>query len=411
MPVIRLLAIEETAVVSGPAKNLIEFCRRCRSLEGSGALPRIEASIAVLLHRRERGRSRGTEDPMQEVGPPSAGTAAGIPFLVAVRQAGIELDVLRERFRFDPSLIGGLRQTVERRDPDIVQTHHVKSHLLTRLSGLWRDRPWIAFHHGYTTTDLKMRCYNQLDPWSLRAAHRVITMNSAFARDLEVKGVPAERIRIVHNAVDRPQPIGEHRVRALRSALGMADDERIVLAVGRLSREKGHADLVGALAHLRRMHPGMSVRLVIVGEGPERQHVERLARSLAVHTSITFAGHVGEIDPYYAVADVLALPSHSEGSPNVLLEAMAAGLPVVATDVGGIPEIVSDQVTALITRPHDPRAIGEALGLMLTSPRMARKIAANARNAVTSRHSPETRLHKLLQIYCETWRNSSAGTT
>ena len=117
------------------------------------------------------------------------------------------------------ALSASLRRIVEQRAPNIVQTHNVKSHFLMRQSGLWRRQPWVAFHHGYTTTDLKMRVYNQLDRWSLRAAHCIITVSHAFARELARAGVPPERICVLHNSVSagRAAHVRDEEVQSLKS--------------------------------------------------------------------------------------------------------------------------------------------------------------------------------------------------
>jgi len=189
-----------------------------------------------------------------------------------------------------------------------------------KLSGLGRRHLWVAYHHGYTTTDWKMLAYNQLNRLSLPSAARVITVCGPFAEELSRTGVPAGRIMICHNSVVESRRVSEEERRALKEKLGMAKDERLVLAVGRLSREKGHADLVRALAILRGLNSELKWKLVIVGDGPERERVERMARAKGVERCVLFAGQIGDVKPYYAIADVLALPSHSEGSPNVLLE-------------------------------------------------------------------------------------------
>ena len=142
---IKLLAVVEASSVTGPAKNLISFSREASNHCYSG-LPAIESSVATFR--------RGPLETDNQ-------------FVAAAREAGIDTDYIDERFRFDARVLTQLRSLVEQRDPCIIQTHSVKAHFLTRLSGLWRDRPWVAFHHGYTTTDLKMRAYNQLDRWSL----------------------------------------------------------------------------------------------------------------------------------------------------------------------------------------------------------------------------------------------------
>lgn len=372
---IKLLAMIEASTVTGPAKNLVEFCRNARS-----KLYSVEASI-VTFNR--------------------AGSTGQDPFIEAVREAGVSSDVIDERYRFDLGVLPQLREAVARRSPDIIQTHNVKSHFLVWLSGLWRERPWVAFHHGYTTTNLKMRAYNQLDRLSLKHASRVVTVSEAFARDLQGLGVARNRISVLHNSIDvsRAADINDGEVRDLRMRLKIADDERVVLAVGRMSREKGHADLIAALDHLRRLYPEMRVRTVIVGSGPEQPRIESAIDSFGLCGQVIFAGQVPDVRPFYGMADVLALPSHSEGSPNVLLEAMAAGLPVVATNVGGVPEIVTDNETGLLVEASDARGLARAIGNILVETELARGLACRARRHVGEHHSPESRLARLLEIY------------
>lgn len=382
---IRVLALMEARTVTGPAKNIIEFCRRARALGASpGDPPAAEVSF-LTFHR----------------GPEPAGGEAPNPFVAAARAAGVEVELIRERFRFDPRVLGELRRTVERRRPDVIQTHSVKSHFLVRLSGLWRRRPWVAFHHGYTSTDLKMGLYNCLDRWSLPAAHRVVTVCGPFAQQLARRGVRPERIFVRHNSINENgaalPPASD--VRALRERLGIGEGARVVLAVGRLSREKAHVDLVEALGRLRGSDPGVDFRLVVVGDGPERPAVERAAREQGLSDRLAFAGHVSDVRPFYALADLLALPSHSEGSPNVLLEAMAAGVPVAATAVGGVPEVVAHEESALLVPPHDTRAMAAAVGRLLADAPLARKLASNASALVAARYSPEAYARSVVEIY------------
>jgi glycosyltransferase involved in cell wall biosynthesis len=380
---IKLLSVMEATTVTGPAKNLIGFVARARSPEFAAALglPRVETSVVTF----ERGGANGT---------PNA-------FVAAARDAGIDVDVIPERFRFDPRVLDGLRRVVARRAPDLIQTHMVKSHFLLRLSGLSRTRPWVAFHHGYTATDAKMRIYNQLDRWSLPAATRVLTVCGPFAEQLARAGVRREKITVRHNSVTAPARSDGAETAALRARLGIDDEERVILAVGRLSFEKGHADLVNALGRLRRLAPDLKFKLVVVGDGPERPRVEEAARADDISDRVVFAGHARDVRPFYALADALALPSHSEGSPNVLLEAMAAGVPVAATRVGGVPEIAEDGESALLVPARDPGAMAAALERLLADSALASRLAESARERALTHFSPEAYARALVEFYDE----------
>jgi glycosyltransferase involved in cell wall biosynthesis len=234
----------------------------------------------------------------------------------------------------------------------------------------------------------------------LLAADRVITVSHSAAQALGRIGVRASRLRVVHNAIS-PNPEDDPRASlALRKSLGISDKQRVVLAAGRLSREKGHTDLVTAFGYLAQQQPATSICLLVAGDGPERHRIEALTKSFDGNHRVLLLGHVSNLKAYYAMADLMVLPSHSEGSPNVLLEAMAAGLPIVATRVGGVPEIVCHGHTAILVEPRKPRALAHGISLLLSDRSLAKQLSANALRAVLD-YSPLARMRALTEIYNE----------
>ena len=416
----KILSIIEATTVTGPAKNLLNFCRLVRSAEfQANGTPSVEVSI-VTFHRQDVSEPRAVAtgsfqsscalDPIATApGSDTFGDAQPNPFVSTAREMGITVDVINERFRFDPSIVNQLRDIIARRAPDIIQTHMIKSHFLVKFAGLGRKYPWIAYHHGYTTTDLKMKFYNRLNRWSLPSAARVITVCDAFAKQLAGAGVRPECISVRHNSVVAPRKTSDAEVSAIQTKFGIADDESVILSVGRFSQEKGHADLIRAVASLRKLTTH-KFKLVLVGDGPERDQLESLANTLGLTDQVVFVGHVSDVAPYYGIADVLALPSHSEGSPNVLLEAMAAGLPIVATNVGGVPEIASSEKDALLVAPREPQVFATALHRVLTEPELANQLQTNAIDRAAE-FSPESYARSLIQIYRELVTEPRALTT
>jgi glycosyltransferase involved in cell wall biosynthesis len=379
---LKILAVVEATTVNAVAKHMLEFHRAACNLKQKNpdSLP-IETSL-ITFDRRD-----STESPKE--------------FVRSARALGLEVHIIPERFRFDPLVIPLLRKIVEHSAPDIVLTHQVKSHLLMRLSRLGERYPWVAFHHGYTTTDQKMRAYNQLNRWSLPRADKVITVCEAFARELTAAGVSRERIHVQHNSIRPEEPASAQETEALIARLGIAPGTSILLTVGRLSREKAHLDLLAAFKQLREINREIAVSLLIVGDGPERKSLQAAVRSMGLSGFVLFTGEVRNVQPYYGAADVFVLPSHSEGSPYVLLEAMAAKLPVVATSVGGVPEMVDNEVSALLVPPGDPSAMAAALARILTGPELADKLTENASALAATRYSPESHAESLLKIYQE----------
>jgi glycosyltransferase involved in cell wall biosynthesis len=289
-----------------------------------------------------------------------------------------------------------------------VWTNNTKSHLLVRLSGLHRSAEWIAFHHGYTKEARRTRVYNELDRVSLPRARRVVTVCNDFARQLERKGVPANRIRVVRNPVRASLAMDAAEKVRLRAKLGLGQ-ANVILSVGRLSREKGHADLLRAMQVLRKSRQaGPSLHLLIVGDGPERGTLQSLCSNLKLQDCVTFTGHQSDVGPYYAAADVFVLPSHSEGSPNVLLEALAAELPMVATAVGGIPEVLSDDVNALLVPSQAPETLASAIGRLLDEPQLRQRLIANGKEVV-AQHNPQAYFRNVLGIFEEVMGEAAAA--
>ena len=373
MHTIRVLAMVEAHSISGSAKAVLEFAKE--AIRGQTALPRVDLSIMTF--------SRG---PVEN------------SFTAAIRNTGVPLDIVSESGRFDTGVIPQLRALVENRPTDLVWSNGVKSHFLVRWTGLNRSRGWVAFHHGYTTTDMKMRIYNRLDGWSLKAADAVLTSSCAFVKELERKSVHSSRIHVQHMPIRPFAPVPEARISALRRQLGLDSRTKVVLSVGRLSREKGHADLIRAFPGVRELLGSVPVRLVLVGEGPERSRIEELCRSLCLTNAVTLAGQQDDPNPYYAIADVFALPSHSEGSPNVLLEAMAAGIPVVATAVGGVPELVSNGRDALLVNKHDRAGLASAVAQLILDHALSDRLVSLARQIVL-RKTPEAYFQSIVSVF------------
>jgi glycosyltransferase involved in cell wall biosynthesis len=187
-------------------------------------------------------------------------------------------------------------------------------------------------------------------------------------------------------------------VAAARAELKALPNARLLVAIGRLSREKGHADLMNAFAQLCETYPE-PLHLAIVGEGVARGELEQQRAQMGLEERVSLVGLKSDVRPYYAMADVFVLPSHSEGSPNVLLEAMAAGCASVATRVGGVPETVTHEKTALVVPPCDPAAMAEAIRRLLDDPALCSRMGAEAKRVAESEFSPEHYTRSMIQMY------------
>ncbi len=371
-----MVAFLEATSVTGPARNLLEFCRL------APGIPPPWGPVEIVLATFRRPHQSQERD----------------AFLVAAAAENVKVEVIPERNALDFGTLGRMRDLMRRIHPDVFQTHSVKSNFLACLSGLEKEYPWIAWHHGYTRPNAKQELYNQFDRISLRRARRVVTVTSAFLPELRAAGVPDRKVELIRNAIHPdwleqgpPSAAPEWSI-PLRQA-----GTRIVLSIGRLSKEKAHADLIEAIALFQNQSRAAKVHLVLVGGGYERENLVALARRLGVE--MTLAGHVENVRPYFSLGDVFVLPSHSEGSPNVLIEAMAAGIPILSTAVGGVGDILDNEKEALLVPPANPAALAAALARMLENQAMAAGLAAAARARARAELQPEPRALQIARLY------------
>lgn len=381
---IRVLTLIESNTVTGPARILIEFARSAaHPLSGMPAV-----QVALVTYHRGPG-----ENQLETV----------------AQEAGLKVYSIPERGRFDTSVLAGLRRVVDEYHPDILESRNVKSHFFVRLLGLHKRYPWIAWNHGYTATTRMDRTYNRLDRWSLRAPFRLVTVCGPFAERLLADGAARSEITVLHNFVKPFSPPPDDEVRRVSAGFGLRDDECVILCAGRLSTEKGHADLLAATALLAGRQDLPPFRAVVVGDGPEREALVRQASALGISDKVILAGFQRDMVPYFAMARILALPSHSEGSPNVILEAMAAGLPIVAAGVGGVPEILVNRETGLLVPARDPALMAAAICELLTDPELSHRLGEAARRQAQTAYTLDAYQRKLVSFYQDTLEASGRG--
>jgi teichuronic acid biosynthesis glycosyltransferase TuaC len=242
--------------------------------------------------------------------------------------------------------------------------------VLARLLGV----PAVVKLHGSDMNVVaRLRGPRRSLEWALPRAARVIAVSTPLAEQARALGVAPERIDVIRNGIDRGAFRPRDRAEA-RASLGLGRDGRIVLYVGHVTREKGAHDLVRAFAaggpELR------ASQLVVLGDGAGFEECRELAQELGVRASFMGARPHEEVATWLGACDVLALPSWNEGMPNVVLEALASGRPVVASRVGGIPEVIDSDSSGRLVPPRDPAALARALERVLAEPHEPEEISA-----------------------------------
>ncbi len=315
------------------------------------------------------------------------------PFIEQARAQGRQVEVLpssgRNYWR-DRSL---LVQLIRDRRIDVVHTHGYRADMMGFLAARAERRPVVSTAHGFTGGGRR----NRLNQWlAMRALSRddcVVAVSAPLAAQLEVMGVPADRIATIPNAW-RPPTIPPLERAAARAALGLEGDGPMLGWVGRLSRVKGADIALDAFALMR----NRQARLVLVGDGPERGVLEAQARALGFGPQVRFVGMMASASSLLKAFDAVVLSSRSEGTPMILLEAIHAGVPIVASAVGGVPDLITPSIGTLVP-PNDSAALAGALDDVLSHPGAAHARALAARTRVAELYSPETWVSRHLAVY------------
>lgn len=373
-PAYSVLILISTQIVGGPGKGLIQLVPE---------LKRGRVVDPALLTFQKHGSDESL-------------------FMAACRERGVPVDALAQAFNLDPSPLMPLLRRV-RQGQTILQTHGYKENMFGLLLKTMTGCPWVAFLHGTTDENLKVRMYHRLDRQVVRFADRIVSVSKELAR----RTVPPRyyrKVRIVPNAVEkRAYDINPFIVAGWKRRLNLSA-RPVLVCVGRLSPEKGHKVLLEAARALA--VSGQEFQLLIIGDGPERSALERLRDRLELKDRVMFLGQRKDMDMVYAASDILVLPSFKEGMPNVILEAMANGVAIVATRVGGVPEMVRDGKEALLVPPGDAHALRFALERMLRFPERRRELGHGGKRALFPRFSVARRVERIEHVYRELAREA-----
>jgi len=296
---------------------------------------------------------------------------------------------------------------LRRNQYDLIHTHSAKAGALGRVAAFLaapnarRVHTPHAFPFLMPTGSTKRRLYALAEHGLARITDRFVAVSEGEGRHAAALH-PSARVSVVHNGIE-PGPFeaaGAQRTET-RQALGVAREDFLLGCVGRLTAQKGQSLLLSALAFLEGRLPGR-VRLLLVGGGEDRQALEGLAQNLGIQSRIVFAGHRADVVPFYGAMDLYVLPSLYEGCPYTLLEAMAAGLPCIATAADGSADIVADGATGRLVPLNDPWALAAAIEAALADPAARSRWGAAGRVRVRERFTSRQMIAGLEQAYEET---------
>jgi len=366
---LRVAFVIEELSLGGAERVVVELARR---LDRRRFLPQV-----ICL--RERGELAGELD------------AAEVPLLA-----------LGKRTRFAPTLPARLARVFRRERIDIVNTHLFTGNLWGTAGAVLAATPVVVTHHNVDVW--KRRVHLTLDRLCGRFAGRIVVVSGAVERFyIEQARLPAAKMVVIPNGVS-PEAFSFAERDALRVAvrreLGLPADATVAINIGRLVPQKGQEVLLDAFACLAR--DGRDIHLVIVGDGPDRRKLHDKAATLGLSAKAVFAGSRSDVGRLLTAADVFVLTSTREGHPLSIIEAMVGGLPIVATGVPGVTEVVEDGVTGMLVAPGDAEAVARAVSEMTSrsaSGGLAAKMAAAGKKLALERFTVDRMVRAYEQVF------------
>jgi glycosyltransferase involved in cell wall biosynthesis len=328
-------------------------------------------------------------------------------------QRGVEVVALPDLHReisplHDLRAAHRLAALIRRVRPHILHTHTAKAGAVGRTAAVLagKARPPIVVHtfHGHVLRGYfgptRTGFFRLLERSLAASTTALVAVSPEVRDDLVALGVaPVEKFTVIRLGVELEERVDlspEARSRA-RRMMGIPPDRFTVGWIGRMTGVKRTDDILLAFKQLREQ--GMDACLCLVGDGPDRDDTEELAHELGIVKDCLFLGYQDDVAPFYAAFDALVLPSANEGTPVSAIEALAGGRPVVATRVGGVPDVVRDGVDGFLVELGDVEALAEHLGRLAADPELARQMGEAGRERVLERYSVERLIDDVDKLY------------
>jgi len=361
----KVLHIRSSGGLLGAENVILELCKRAA-----------ENNYTVVA-----GAIKNSNDPYPE-------------FLDAAQKLSIDTVVFPCKNQFDIRCAWAIKKYVRRNNIDIIHTHGYKEDYFTFLSRV--TIPKIATNHLWKKTDFKDRFYCLLDSFFLKKFDRVVGVSGEIVQELHDKKIP--RAMKIANGIDIKKFSLNSQSNSLLREFGIDRPTEIIGMISSITPEKGHEIALRAFAKVVQSH--RSAKLLVVGEGNQISKVKGLSKELNIEQHIVFTGKRTDIPELLSIIDIFLLTSFTEGLPMALLEAMAAGKAVVATDVGEIPEVLEDGINGLLIKPGDVRGTENAINRLLSMDVPSRKkLGACAAASVAERFSSESMAKNYFALY------------
>ena len=310
---------------------------------------------------------------------------------------GAPLWSVPDRGPWDWQVVSRLLAICRREKVSIWHGHDYKSNALGLLIKPFWPMRLVTTVHGWVEETRRTPLYYQIDKYCLPHYESVLCVAPDLVEAAKSCGVQPDRGILIENGIDTEEFARRKTTAEAKACLGWAPDRIVVGGVGRLSPEKGFDLLIQSLPSL--LKQGYPMELVIIGEGQEKARLESLAQSLGLADRVHLLGYQSDTRTYYEAMDLYALSSLREGLPNVLLEALALEVPVVATRINGVPRLIQDGVNGLLVESGSVESLTQGIGRLIANADLGDRFRKNGRQVIEDRYSFAGRIEKIRQIY------------
>lgn len=317
-----------------------------------------------------------------------------------IEKLGIDcVSLNREKYhRISPGIVPDLYRLIKKRRIHIVRTHKYRSNFYGRPAARLAGVPVISSEHNiYLDKELRLsrRLINKL---LSGITDKMVAVSEAIRNDIiKYDRVNPSKVLVMRNGVDTERFNGMTDPSDVRKEFSLKEEDIILGFIGRLVLNKGLKYLIDTVAILKK--EVKNLKLFIVGKGGLMDELKDMAKKNNVHENVIFTGERRDIPAMLSCFDIFIMPSIKEGLPNALLEAMASGKPVVATDIGGIPEVIKNGTNGLLVPPHDPGSLAEAIRSLIENKSLAKKTGQAARKFIEEHHSIKSTARKWQSLY------------
>lgn len=281
----------------------------------------------------------------------------------------------------------------------ILHTHGYRSNIIGLLASILLRVPIVTTVHGWTNHTNNVKLYEYLDRFFLRFFDKIIAVSDSIKNTLLNSRISIHKIEKIYNTINCKEVNDGVSVDEIRKRFHLSPNDKLVGTIGRLSKEKGVHYLLKAGSEIIATYP--NVKILIIGNGPERQNLEILAKQLRISENVIFCGFQKNVTEFYHLIDIVVLPSITEGLPIVLLEALTYSKPVVATRVGGIPEVITNGKTGILVEPQNPSRLAEGIIRILRNSDETNRMVSEGRKLVEEHFNSKDWGKKIEKVYQE----------